>query len=54
MSLIRLTIDRISYSQNTNGAYALLLSEKDGERKLPVVIGAFEAQSIRLRGFALD
>ena len=46
MSLIRLTIDRISYSQNTNGAYALLLSEKDGERKLPVVIGAFEAQSI--------
>jgi len=46
MSLIRLTIDRISYSQNTNGAYALLLSEKDGERKLPVVIGSFEAQSI--------
>ena len=46
MSLIRLTIDRISYSQNTNGAYALLLSEKDGKRKLPVVIGAFEAQSI--------
>ena len=46
MSLIRLTIDRISYSQNTNGAYALLLSEKDGKRKLPVVIGGFEAQSI--------
>ena len=46
MSLIRLTIDRISYSQNTNGAYALLLNEKDGERKLPIVIGGFEAQSI--------
>jgi bifunctional DNase/RNase len=46
MSLIRLTIDRISYSQNTNGAYALLLNEKGGERKLPIVIGGFEAQSI--------
>jgi hypothetical protein len=46
MSLVRLTIDRISYSQNTNGAYALLLSEKNGQRKLPVVIGGFEAQSI--------
>ncbi len=46
MSLIRLTIDRISYSQNTNGAYALLLNEKNGERKLPIVIGGFEAQSI--------
>jgi bifunctional DNase/RNase len=46
MSLIRLTINRISYSQTHNGAYALLLNEKDGERKLPVVIGGFEAQSI--------
>ena len=46
MSLIRLTIDRISYSQNTNGAYALLLNEMGGERKLPIVIGGFEAQSI--------
>ena len=46
MSLIRLTIDRISYSQNTNSAYALLLNEKGGERKLPIVIGGFEAQSI--------
>ena len=46
MSLIRLTIDRISYSQNSNGAYALLLNEKEGERKLPIVIGGFEAQSI--------
>lgn len=46
MSLIRLTIDRISYSQDTNGAYALLLNEKGGKRKLPIVIGGFEAQSI--------
>ena len=46
MSLFRLTINRISYSQTHNGAYALLLNEKNGERKLPVVIGGFEAQSI--------
>jgi len=46
MSLIRLTVNRISYSQTHNGAYALLLNEKNGERKLPVVIGGFEAQSI--------
>ena len=46
MSLIRLTINRISYSQTHNGAYALLLDEKNGERKLPIVIGGFEAQSI--------
>ena len=46
MSLIRLTINRISYSQTHNGAYALLLNEKNGNRKLPIVIGGFEAQSI--------
>lgn len=46
MSLIRLTINRISYSKTHNGAYALLLNEKDGDRKLPIVIGGFEAQSI--------
>ena len=46
MSLIRLTINRISYSKTHNGAYALLLNEKDGKRKLPIVIGGFEAQSI--------
>tara|TARA_Y100000748_G_C15303806_1_gene413368 strand:+ start:111 stop:692 length:582 start_codon:yes stop_codon:yes gene_type:complete len=46
MSLIRLTINRISYSKTHNGAYALLLNEKNGERKLPIVIGGFEAQSI--------
>lgn len=46
MSLIRLTINRISYSQTHNGAYALLLNEKNGDRKLPIVIGGFEAQSI--------
>lgn len=48
MSLVRLTIKGISYSQTQNGAYALILSEIEGERKLPIVIGAFEAQSIAI------
>jgi uncharacterized protein len=48
MSLVKLSIKGISYSQTQNGAYALILSEVDGERKLPVVIGAFEAQSIAI------
>ena len=48
MSLVRLNIKGISYSQTQNGAYALLLSELDGDRQLPIVIGAFEAQSIAI------
>ena len=48
MSLVRLIIKGISYSQTQNGAYALILSELKGERKLPIVIGAFEAQSIAI------
>lgn len=48
MSLIKLNIKGISYSQTQNGAYALILSEEDGMRKLPIVIGAFEAQSIAI------
>lgn len=48
MSLVRLNIKGISYSQTQNGAYALILSEDGGDRKLPIVIGAFEAQSIAI------
>ncbi|MDA9334579.1 bifunctional nuclease family protein [Flavobacteriaceae bacterium] len=48
MSLVRLNIKGISYSQTQSGAYALILSEVDGKRKLPIVIGAFEAQSIAI------
>ena len=48
MSLIRLNIKGISYSQTQSGAYALILSEENGNRKLPIVIGAFEAQSIAI------
>ncbi len=48
MSLVRLNIRGISYSQTQNGAYALILNEIEGDRKLPIVIGAFEAQSIAI------
>lgn len=51
MSLIKLQVNRISYSQNQTGAYALILDEVGGARKLPVIIGEFEAQSIAV---ALD
>ncbi|AUC83874.1 hypothetical protein CW731_00590 [Polaribacter sp. ALD11] len=48
MSLIKLTIKGISYSQTQTGAYALVLSEMEGNRTLPIIIGAFEAQSIAI------
>jgi bifunctional DNase/RNase len=48
MSLIPLTIKGISYSQTQSGAYALVLNEMEGTRTLPIIIGAFEAQSIAI------
>ena len=48
MSLIKLTIKGISYSQTQSAAYALVLSEMEGTRTLPIIIGAFEAQSIAI------
>ncbi|MGS4346617.1 bifunctional nuclease domain-containing protein [Myroides odoratus] len=48
MSLIKLTVKGISYSHSQNGAYALILDEEHGDRKLPIVIGAFEAQAIAI------
>ena len=48
MSLIQLNIKGISYSQTQSGAYALVLTEMEGSRTLPIVIGAFEAQSIAI------
>ena len=48
MNLIQLTIKGISYSQTQTGAYALVLNEINGKRTLPIIIGAFEAQSIAI------
>lgn len=47
-NLVKLNIRGISYSQTTTGAYALILEEELGGRKLPIIIGSFEAQSIAL------
>lgn len=47
-NLIKLNIKGISYSQTQTGAYALILEEELGDRKLPIIIGSFEAQSIAL------
>ena len=48
MKLIQMSVKGISYSETQTGAYALILSEEDGERKLPIIIGGFEAQSIAI------
>ena len=48
MQKIRLEIIGMSYSQSQSGAYALILGEVGGERRLPIIIGGFEAQSIAI------
>jgi hypothetical protein len=48
MQKVRLTIKGLSYSERQTGAYALLLAEESGNRKLPIVIGVAEAQSIAM------
>ena len=48
MKLIQLNIRGISYSDTQTGAYALILREIDGNRRLPIIIGGFEAQSIAI------
>ncbi len=46
---IRLKVLGLSYSQLQSGAYALVLAEVNGPRRIPVVIGAAEAQSIAIK-----
>ena len=48
MKKIKLEIVGLSYSQTQSGAYALVLGEDEGKRRLPIVIGAFEAQAIAI------
>lgn len=45
---IKLDILGLSYSQTQTGAYALVLGETDGKRRLPIIIGNFEAQAIAI------
>jgi len=44
----------ISYSQTQSGAYALILIEENGDRRIPIIIGGFEAQAIVIKLENLD
>lgn len=46
---VKLNILGLSYSQTQTGAYALVLAEEGGERRIPIIIGSVEAQSIAIR-----
>ena len=48
MKLVELKIKGISYNETQSGAYALILSEANGNRNLPIIIGGFEAQAIAI------
>jgi|TARA_B110000014_G_C20116186_1_gene589618 hypothetical protein len=48
MEKIKLEIAGLSYSQTQSGAYALVLAETKGKRRLPIIIGGFEAQAIAI------
>ncbi|HPE78254.1 MAG TPA: bifunctional nuclease family protein [Draconibacterium sp.] len=49
MQKIRLNILGLSVSQNQSGAYALVLAEENGERRIPIIIGPVEAQAIAIQ-----
>ncbi len=49
MEKVRLNILGLSYSQTRTGAYALILGEENGKRRLPVIIGTNEAQAIAIQ-----
>lgn len=46
---VKLNVLGLSYNQLQSGAFALLLAQEDGPYRIPVVIGAAEAQSIAIR-----
>ncbi|MFQ5569094.1 MAG: bifunctional nuclease domain-containing protein [Rhodothermales bacterium] len=48
MDFIQVDIIGLSTSPSSGGAYALVLGEVEGNRRLPIIIGAFEAQAIAL------
>lgn len=49
MDKIKLNVLGISYSQTQTGAYALVLAEEDGKRRIPIIVGGFEAQAIAIQ-----
>jgi bifunctional DNase/RNase len=49
MKRVKLKVTGISYSQTQSGAYALILNEENGDRRIPIIIGGFEAQAIDIK-----
>jgi bifunctional DNase/RNase len=49
MSKVKLNVLGISYSQTQSGAYALVLTEEKGDRRIPIIVGGFEAQAIAIQ-----
>ena len=54
MKRVKLKVMGISYSQTQSGAYALILLEENGDRRIPIIIGGFEAQAIVIKLENLD
>jgi hypothetical protein len=54
MKRVKLKVTGISYSQTQSGAYALILNEENGDRRIPIIIGGFEAQAIVIKLENLD
>ncbi|MGB0368333.1 MAG: bifunctional nuclease family protein [Flavobacteriales bacterium] len=48
MEKIKMGIYGLQYSQTQTGAYALVLEEEKGTRRLPIIIGSSEAQAIAI------
>jgi bifunctional DNase/RNase len=53
MAKVKLKVLGLSYSQTQTGAYALVLAEEEGDRRIPIIIGGFEAQAIAIELEAL-
>ena len=49
MERVKIKVMGISYSQTQSGAYALILTEENGDRRIPIIIGGFEAQAIVIK-----
>ena len=47
-SKVKLKVLGLSYSQTQSGAYALVLAEERGTRRIPIIVGGFEAQAIAI------
>ncbi len=49
MNKIKLNVLGLSYSQTQSSAYALVLAEENGDRRIPIIIGNNEAQAIAVQ-----